>query len=106
MPKVAAGESGGIPDIILQRLAIYIESSSLQSRSSRRWSIRPVWSSRPARLLILWNIPVFSPVVRHLGSEPRITRWWSSPELRRSFRVFVVLIIFGVAVPQDHHRLA
>ena len=76
---VAAGESGGILDIILQRLSVYIEKAVKLNSQVKAALIYPVSIIVIAALvvfIILWKvIPVFAQLFAGLGSEmPFLTR--------------------------------
>jgi type IV pilus assembly protein PilC len=70
---VAAGESGGILDIILQRLSVYIEKAVKLNSQVKAALIYPVSIIVIAALvvfIILWKvIPVFAQLFAGLGSE-------------------------------------
>ena len=76
---VAAGESGGILDIILQRLSVYIEKAVKLNSQVKAALIYPVSIIVIAALvvfIILWKvIPVFAQLFAGLGGEmPLLTR--------------------------------
>jgi type IV pilus assembly protein PilC len=76
---VAAGEAGGILDIILQRLAVYIEKAVRLKNQVKSALIYPASVIVIAALvvfIILWRvIPVFAQLFAGLGSEmPFLTR--------------------------------
>jgi type IV pilus assembly protein PilC len=76
---VAAGEAGGILDIILQRLAVYIEKAVRLKNQVKSALIYPASVIIIAALvvfIILWKvIPVFAQLFAGLGSEmPFLTR--------------------------------
>jgi type IV pilus assembly protein PilC len=76
---VAAGEAGGILDIILQRLSVYIEKVvRLQSqvRSAMVYPVTVLLIAAGVVFIILWKvIPVFAQLFAGLGSElPWLTR--------------------------------
>ncbi|MDH3745093.1 MAG: type II secretion system F family protein [Acidobacteriota bacterium] len=76
---VAAGEAGGILDIILQRLSIYLEKAVKLKNMVKSALIYPVAVIGIAALvvwIILWKvIPVFSQLFLGLGGElPALTR--------------------------------
>jgi type IV pilus assembly protein PilC len=76
---IAAGEAGGILDIILQRLATYIEKVvrlNSQVRSALIYPVTIIVIAAGVVMLILWKvIPVFAQLFAGLGGElPFLTR--------------------------------
>ena len=76
---VAAGEAGGILDIILQRLSIYIEKANrlkAQVKSAMIYPIAVIGISGFVLFIILWKvIPIFAQLFAGLGAEmPYLTR--------------------------------
>ncbi|KAB2962465.1 MAG: type II secretion system F family protein [Thermoanaerobaculia bacterium] len=76
---IAAGEAGGILDVILQRLAVYIEKIvRLQSqvRSALAYPVTVLLIAAGVVFIILWKvIPVFAQLFAGLGGElPFLTR--------------------------------
>jgi len=76
---IAAGEAGGILDIILQRLATYIEKVvklNSQVRSALMYPVTIIVIATGVVILILWKvIPVFAQLFAGLGGElPFLTR--------------------------------
>ena len=76
---VAAGEAGGILDIILQRLSIYIEKAvklKSQVKSALIYPVAVIIIAALVVFIILWKvIPVFAQLFAGLGSEmPFLTR--------------------------------
>ncbi len=77
---IAAGEAGGILDIILQRLAAYIEKAvklNNQVKSAMIYPVTVITIACGVVFIILWKvIPVFSQLFAGLGAElPFLTRW-------------------------------
>lgn len=98
---VAAGEAGGILDIILQRLSTYIEKAvrlKSQVKSALLYPASVVIIAAGVVFIILWKvIPVFAQLFAGLGSEmPFLTRMviMASNFIGRFF-IFIALI--GVA---------
>ncbi len=96
---VAAGEAGGILDIILQRLSVYIEKIVKLNSQVKSAMIYPVAVLVIAALvvfIILWKvIPVFAQLFAGLGSEmPLLTRIviGASNFIGRYF-IFIALVI-------------
>src|SRR5688572_5556023 len=76
---VAAGEAGGILDIILQRLSIYIEKAvklNSQVKSALMYPVAVIVIAAGVVFIILWKvIPVFAQLFAGLGGEmPLLTR--------------------------------
>src|SRR5437868_3715978 len=76
---VAAGEAGGILDIILQRLSIYIEKAvklNSQVKSALIYPVSIIVIAAGVVFIILWKvIPVFAQLFSGLGGEmPFLTR--------------------------------
>jgi type IV pilus assembly protein PilC len=111
---IEAGETGGILDIILQRLAIYVEKAVRLRAAVKSALIYPVSVVSLAFLivgaLLKWVVPIFSNLFTGLGvALPLPTRivmglsafvgqfWWF-------FIVGVVGIFFGVKQIRKHPR--
>jgi type IV pilus assembly protein PilC len=111
---VAAGEAGGILDIILQRLATYIEKVvRLQSqvKSAMVYPVTVLVIAAGVVWIILWKvIPVFSQLFAGLGAEmPFLTRVVVSASNfvgRFGWLVILGLILIVVAIRRYHktHR--
>ncbi|MEM7481379.1 MAG: type II secretion system F family protein [Acidobacteriota bacterium] len=111
---VAAGEAGGILDIILQRLATYIEKIVKlrnQVRSALLYPIAVIVIAAFVVYIILWKvIPVFEQLFAGVGGEmPFVTKvviGASNFLGRYSIWIFLVLIALGFAVHRYHktHR--
>ena len=108
---VAAGESGGILDIILQRLSTYIEKAVKLKSQVKSALIYPVSIIIIAALvvyIILWKvIPVFAQLFAGMGGEmPALTRMViSASNFVGSYSPFIVLIVVfgGVAINRWHN---
>jgi type IV pilus assembly protein PilC len=111
---VAAGEAGGILDIILQRLSIYIEKAvklKSQVKSALIYPVAVIVIAALVVFIILWKvIPVFAQLFAGLGGEmPFLTRMviGASNFVGRYFIfIFILLILGGVAIRKYHetHR--
>jgi len=107
---IAAGEAGGILDVILQRLSNYIEKSvklKNQVRSALIYPITVIVIAIVVVLIILLKvIPVFQQLYAGMGGElPLITRVviGVSNALGRFFPYLVGLVIVGaIAIRQWH----
>ena len=111
---IAAGEAGGILDIILQRLATYIEKVvklNAQVKSALMYPVSLIVVACLVVAIILWKvIPVFAQLFAGLGSElPFLTRMvvGASNFLGRYF-IFVIAGIVGIyfAVSKYHKTYA
>jgi type IV pilus assembly protein PilC len=99
---VAAGESGGILDIILQRLSVYIEKAVKLNGQVKAALIYPVSIIVIAALvvfIILWKvIPVFAQLFAGLGGEmPLLTRMviGASNFVADYFFFMLLVVVFG-----------
>jgi type IV pilus assembly protein PilC len=111
---IEAGETGGILDIILQRLAVYVEKAVRLKAAVKSALIYPVAVVSMATLivgaLLKWVVPIFSNLFAGLGVNlPLPTRivmglsafvqgfWWV-------FIAVVVGIVFGMKQIRKHPR--
>lgn len=99
---IAAGEAGGILDVILQRLSIYIEKVvklNSQVRSALVYPVTVIVIAVGVVAIILWKvIPVFAQLFAGLGGElPFLTRMVveASNFLQRYFLIIVAVSIAG-----------
>ncbi|HEX2643948.1 MAG TPA: type II secretion system F family protein [Thermoanaerobaculia bacterium] len=107
---VAAGEAGGILDIILQRLSIYIEKSvklKSQVKSALIYPVAVILIAALVVFIILWKvIPVFAQLFAGLGGEmPFLTRMviGASNFVGRYFIfIFILLMLGGMAIKRYH----
>jgi type IV pilus assembly protein PilC len=107
---VAAGEAGGILDIILQRLSTYIEKAvklKSQVKSALIYPVAVIVIAAFVVFIILWKvIPVFAQLFAGLGGElPFITRVvvGSSNFVGRYFPFIAIVGVFiGVAINRWH----
>jgi type IV pilus assembly protein PilC len=108
---VAAGEAGGILDVILQRLSTYIEKAVKLNSQVKAALIYPVAVLVIAALvvfIILWKvIPVFAQLFSGLGGEmPLLTRIviGASNFVGRYF-IFIAIVLGagGVAIQRYHN---
>ena len=96
---VAAGESGGILDIILQRLSTYIEKAVKLNAQVKSALIYPVSIIVIAALVvwvILWKvIPVFAQLFAGVGSElPFLTRMViGASNFVGNYAIFIIILI-------------
>lgn len=108
---IAAGEAGGILDIILQRLAAYIEKAVKLKGQVKSAMIYPVTVIVIACLvvfIILWKvIPVFAQLFAGLGARlPFLTRWVvSASEFVGSYALWIILlIVIGLIAMRQWHE--
>jgi len=108
---VAAGEAGGILDIILQRLSVYIEKVVRLNNQVKSALIYPTAVIAIACLVVFvilkWVIPVFAQLFAGFGGEmPLITRVviGASNFLGSYFPFVIAVIIFGVVALNRWHK--
>src|SRR5262245_48705982 len=107
---VAAGEAGGILDIILQRLSVYIEKIVRLNSQVKSALIYPtaviVIASGVVFVILKWVIPVFAQLFSSLSSEmPFLTRMViGASNFVGDYFIFIILVlIFGaVAINRWH----
>jgi len=107
---VAAGEAGGILDIILQRLSTYIEKVvklKSQVKSALIYPVTIIVIAAGVVFIILWKvIPVFAALFAGLGGEmPFLTRMViGSSNFVARYILFIIpaLIAAGVAISRYH----
>jgi type IV pilus assembly protein PilC len=108
---VAAGEAGGILDIILQRLSTYIEKSvklKSQVKSALIYPVAILVIAAFVVFIILWKvIPVFAQLFAGLGGEmPLLTRIviGASNFVARYFLPIIGLIVVGGIALSRYHK--
>ena len=108
---VAAGESGGILDIILQRLSVYIEKAVKLKSQVRSALIYPVSIIVIATLVVIvilkWVIPVFAQLFAGLGGEmPLLTRMVLSASafVGNYFWLLGIVVGFGIFALNRWHK--
>jgi type IV pilus assembly protein PilC len=99
---VAAGESGGILDIILQRLSVYIEKAvklNSQVKSALIYPVAIILIAALVVFIILWKvIPVFAQLFAGLGGEmPLLTRIVITASNFVADYFFLIVIVIGFA---------
>ena len=107
---VAAGEAGGILDVILQRLSAYIEKAvklNSQVKSALMYPVAVIVIAALVVFIILWKvIPVFAQLFSGLGGEmPMLTRVViSASNFVGRYAIFVAPLIFAgfVAIKRYH----
>jgi len=99
---VAAGESGGALDIILERLATYLEKNAEIIRKIKGAMIYPAMIAivmvLAVTVMLLFVIPVFAGMFSGIGAElPAPTRFvmWLSEFLKKNF--FYIVGVLGAA---------
>jgi type IV pilus assembly protein PilC len=108
---VAAGEAGGILDIILQRLSTYIEKSvklKSQVKSALIYPVAIIVIAAFVVFIILWKvIPVFAQLFAGLGGEmPLLTRIviGASNFVARYFLPIIILLVVGGVAMSRYHK--
>jgi type IV pilus assembly protein PilC len=108
---VAAGEAGGILDVILQRLSSYIEKVvklKSQVKAAMIYPVAVILIAAFVVFIILWKvIPVFTQLFAGLGGEmPFLTRMviGSSNFIGRYFIFVFILIGLGIVALGYYHR--
>ena len=99
---VAVGEAGGILDVVLQRLSVYIEKAAALKRKIKAAMVYPATIIGVAFLVVLFMltfvIPTFATMFKNLGADlplpTQIVLWLS--DFVRSWFVFIILGVFGV----------
>ncbi len=107
---IAAGEAGGILDIILQRLSNYIEKAVKLKAQVKSALIYPV-SVITIAIGVVWIIlrfviPVFGQLFAGVGSEmPALTRWViAASDFAQSYSLFLIIIMAaGVYAIRRYH---
>ena len=108
---VAAGEAGGILDIILQRLSVYIEKAvklNSQVKSALIYPVSIIIIAALVVFIILWKvIPVFAQLFAGLGGEmPLLTRMViSASNFVADYFIFILLVVvFGCVAINRWHK--
>ena len=108
---VAAGESGGILDIILQRLSVYIEKAvklNSQVKAALIYPVSIIVIAAMVVFVILWKvIPVFAQLFAGLGGEmPLLTRIViAASNFVADYFIFILMIVvFGYIAIGRWHR--
>ena len=108
---VAAGEAGGILDVILQRLSSYIEKAvklKSQVKSAMIYPVAIIVIAAFVVFIILWKvIPVFAQLFAGLGGEmPLLTRVviGASNFVARYFPFILILVVVGGVALNRYHK--
>jgi type IV pilus assembly protein PilC len=108
---VAAGEAGGILDVILQRLSVYIEKAvklNSQVKSALIYPVSIIVIAALVVFIILWKvIPVFAQLFAGLGGEmPFLTRMviGASNFIARYIILIVPAIVAGCFAVAKYHQ--
>ena len=99
---VAVGETGGILDVVLQRLSVYIEKAAALKRKIKAAMVYPLTIVGVAFLVVLFMltfvIPTFATMFKNLGADlplpTQIVLWLS--DFVRSWFIFIILGAAGV----------
>ncbi len=101
---IAAGEAGGILDIILQRLSVYIEKAvklKNQVKSALMYPITVLLIAAGVVYIILWKvIPVFAQMFAGMGAQlPYLTRYIvKASYIVGSYGGWILLLLFLLSV--------
>jgi len=111
---IAAGEAGGILDVILQRLSIYIEKAvklKNQVKSALMYPVAVILIASAVVYIILWKvIPVFAQLFAGMGAQlPYLTRMvvkWSYFVGEYGLWIIMFLVLGSIALREWHktHR--
>jgi type IV pilus assembly protein PilC len=108
---VAAGEAGGILDVILQRLSVYIEKAvklNSQVKSALIYPVSIIVIAALVVFIILWKvIPVFAQLFSGMGAEmPFLTRMviGASNFIARYILLIVPAIAAGCVAVAKYHQ--
>jgi type IV pilus assembly protein PilC len=108
---IAAGEAGGILDIILQRLSSYIEKAvklKQQVKSALMYPVAVLTIAQSVLGIILWKvIPVFAQMFAGMGAQlPYLTRQViNASDLVQAYGGYLVaLITFGSVALREWHK--
>ena len=108
---VAAGEAGGILDIILQRLSVYLEKAvklKNQVKSALIYPVTVLTIAAGVVWIILWKvIPVFAQLFAGLGGElPFLTRFvvGASKFVGRWSWLIIILLALGLIAIRKYHQ--
>jgi type IV pilus assembly protein PilC len=97
---LAVGESGGVLDVVLQRLSGYIEKAAALKRKVKGAMVYPITIISVAFLVIIFMmifvIPTFAKMFEGLGAElplpTKVVMWLSD-----FFQKFIIFIVLGIA---------
>ncbi|MCP3959757.1 MAG: type II secretion system F family protein [bacterium] len=101
---IAAGEAGGILDIILQRLSVYIEKAvklKNQVKSALMYPITVLLIAAGVVYIILWKvIPVFAQMFAGMGAQlPYLTRYIvKASYIVGSYGGWILLLLFLLSI--------
>ncbi len=111
---VQAGETGGILDTILSRLAVYAEKNVKLQRQVRGALVYPsvvlVIFAAVLGILLGWVIPSFKNIFKDLGAEdelPKLTQLVIAASeffIGHILMVFIFLVVAGVAIGWSYKR--
>jgi len=98
---VQVGEAGGILDVVLQRLAVYIEKAAALKRKVKAAMVYPSTIIGVAFLIVIFMltfvIPTFATMFKNLGADlplpTQIVLWMS--DFVRGYIIFIILGVMG-----------
>ncbi len=100
---IEVGESGGILDIVLQRLSVYIEKAAALKRKVKAAMIYPLTIVSVACIVVIFMltfvIPTFAQMFKNLGAElplPTKIVLWLSDFVQTWILVIIVAIVAGI----------
>jgi type IV pilus assembly protein PilC len=98
---VQVGEAGGILDVVLQRLSVYIEKAAALKRKVKAAMVYPSTIIGVAFLIVIFMltfvIPTFATMFKNLGADlplpTQIVLWMS--DFVRGYIIFIILGVMG-----------
>jgi type IV pilus assembly protein PilC len=100
---IEVGESGGILDIVLQRLSVYIEKAAALKRKVKAAMIYPLTIISVACIVVIFMltfvIPTFAQMFKNLGADlplPTKIVLWLSDFVQTWIVVIIVAIVAGI----------
>ena len=98
---VQVGEAGGILDVVLQRLSVYIEKAAALKRKVKAAMVYPATIIGVAFLIVIFMltfvIPTFATMFKNLGADlplpTQIVLWMS--DFVRGYIIFIILGVMG-----------
>ena len=98
---VQVGEAGGILDVVLQRLSVYIEKAAALKRKVKAAMVYPSTIIGVAFLIVIFMltfvIPTFATMFKNLGADlplPTLIVLWMS-DFVRGYIIFIILGVMG-----------
>ncbi len=108
---VEVGETGGILDVVLQRLAVYIEKAAALKRKVKGAMVYPASIIGVALLVIVFMltfvIPTFAAMFKDLGAElplPTLVVIWLSDFVRSYILLILAALVGSVFAVRSYYR--